>query len=203
MLCKFLKITDKGLIMNIFIKGIASAAVVMICSPISAQAADGKVTFNGEIITNTCTVISGDKDKIVTLPTVQASALSAANQTAGTTPFTIGLENCASASDVSVYFEPNEYVSTEGRLKNSIPTGGSDNGADNVDIELLNNNYGVIDLANQTIDTATGKITGGNSTIVTPVDGSATLPFYARYFATNAAEAGRVSSYINFTIVYP
>lgn len=189
--------------MNRFIKGMASAAVVMMFSPIAAQAVDGKVTFNGEIITNTCTVISGDKDKIVTLPTVQVSALSAANQTAGTTPFTIGLENCASDSNVSVYFEPNEYVSTEGRLKNSIPSGGNDNGADNVDIELLNNNHGVIDLANQTIDPETGKVNGGNSTVVTPVDGSATLPFYARYFATDPAKAGKVSSYVNFTIVYP
>lgn len=189
--------------MNMFIKGMASAAAVMIFAPTVALAADGKVTFNGEIITNTCTVISGDKDKIVTLPTVQVSALSAANQTAGTTPFTIGLENCANASDVSVYFEPNEYVSTEGRLKNTIPAGGAANGANNVDIELLNNNHGVIDLANQTIDPTTGKVTGGNSTVVTPVDGSATLPFYARYFATNAAEAGKVSSYVNFTIVYP
>ncbi|WP_105902573.1 fimbrial protein [Vibrio gangliei] len=188
--------------MNTFIKGMASAAAVMIFAPTVALAADGKVTFNGEIITNTCTVISGDKDKIVTLPTVQVSALSAANQTAGTTPFTIGLENCTTASGVSVYFEPNEYVSTEGRLKNTIPAGVS-GGADNVDIELLNNNHGVIDLANQTIDPTTGKVTGGNSTVVTPVDGSATLPFYARYFATNAAEAGKVSSYVNFTIVYP
>ncbi|EPY4716700.1 TPA: type 1 fimbrial protein [Klebsiella pneumoniae] len=189
--------------MNMFIKGMASAAAVMIFAPTVALAADGKVTFNGEIITNTCTVISGDKDKIVTLPTVQVSALSAANQTAGTTPFTIGLENCATASDVSVYFEPNENVSTEGRLKNTIPAGGAANGANNVDIELLNNNHGVIDLANQTIDPASGKVTGGNSTVVTPVNGSATLPFYARYFATDEAEPGKVSSYVNFTIVYP
>ncbi|HBR1958479.1 TPA: type 1 fimbrial protein [Klebsiella quasipneumoniae subsp. quasipneumoniae] len=192
--------------MNMFIKGMASAAAVMIFAPTVALAADGKVTFNGEIITNTCTVISGDKNKIVTLPTVQVSALSAANQTAGTTPFTIGLENCTGASDVSVYFEPNEYVSTEGRLKNTIPaddSNDSNKGAKNVDIELLNNNHGVINLANQTIDPKTGKVTGGNSTVVTPVDGSATLPFYARYFATNAAEAGKVSSYVNFTIVYP
>ncbi|MGX2009849.1 fimbrial protein, partial [Enterobacter asburiae] len=38
---------------------------------------------------------------------------------------------------------------------------------------------------------------------VTPVNGSATLPFYARYFATDEAEPGKVSSYVNFTIVYP
>lgn len=193
--------------MNMFIKGMASAAVVMIFAPTVTLAADGKVTFNGEIITNTCTVISGDKDKTVTLPTVQVSALSTANQTAGTTPFTIGLENCATDSNVSVYFEPNEYVSTEGRLKNSIPAGPdpapAGGGADNVDIQLLNNNHGVINLANQTIDPETGKVTGGNSTVVTPVDGSATLPFYARYFATNGAEPGKVSSYVNFTIVYP
>ncbi|MFH0265443.1 fimbrial protein [Vibrio rumoiensis] len=189
--------------MNMFIKGMASAAAVMIFAPTVALATDGKVTFNGEIIANTCTVISGDENKTVTLPTVQVSALTAENQTAGTTPFTIGLDNCTIASDVSVYFEPNEYVSTEGRLKNTIPTGGETNGADNVDIELLNNNHGVIDLANQTIDPATGKVTGGNSTVVTTVDGSATLPFYARYFATDAAVAGKVSSNVNFTIVYP
>ncbi|ATP09335.1 type 1 fimbrial protein [Aeromonas salmonicida] len=189
--------------MNMFIKGMVSAAVVMIFAPTVTLAADGKVTFNGEIITNTCTVISADKNKTVTLPTVQVSALSTANQTAGTTPFTIGLENCVN-SDVSVYFEPNEYVSTEGRLKNSIPANPDPaGGAGNVDIELLNNNHGVINLANQTINPATGQVTGGNSTVVTPVNGSATLPFYARYFATDAAEAGKVSSYVNFTIVYP
>ena len=37
--------------MNMFIKGMASAAAVMIFAPTVALAADGKVTFNGEIIT--------------------------------------------------------------------------------------------------------------------------------------------------------
>ena len=34
-------------------------------------------------------------------------------------------------------------------------------------------------------------------------DGSASLPFYARYYATDAAKAGKVAAYVNFTVVYP
>ncbi len=68
----------------------ASFVVMMMLSPVAAQAADGKVTFNGEVIENTCTVVN--KDKTVTLPTVQRSALSSAG--GGRVPFTIDLTSC-------------------------------------------------------------------------------------------------------------
>lgn len=96
-------------------RGMASFVVMMMLSPVAAQAADGKVTFNGEVIENTCTVVN--KDKTVTLPTVQRSALSSAGETAGVVPFTIDLTSCTPGADVSVYFEKDQYVSTEGRLK--------------------------------------------------------------------------------------
>lgn len=73
-------------------RGMASFVVMMMLSPVAAQAADGKVTFNGEVIENTCTVVN--KDKTVTLPTVQRSALSSAGETAGVVPFTIDLTSC-------------------------------------------------------------------------------------------------------------
>ncbi len=98
--------------MKKYSRGMASFVVMMMLSPVAAQAADGKVTFNGEVIENTCTVVN--KDKTVTLPTVQRSALSSAGETAGVVPFTIDLTSWA---DVSVYFEKDQYVSTEGRLK--------------------------------------------------------------------------------------
>lgn len=54
--------------MKKYSNGMASFVVMMMLSPVAAQAADGKVTFNGEVIENTCTVVN--KDKTVTLPTV-------------------------------------------------------------------------------------------------------------------------------------
>lgn len=51
--------------MKKYSKGMASFVVMMMLSPVAAQAADGKVTFNGEVIDNTCTV--KNKDKTVTL----------------------------------------------------------------------------------------------------------------------------------------
>ena len=66
--------------MKKYSRGMASFVVMMMLSPVAAQAADGKVTFNGEVIENTCTVVN--KDKTVTLPTVQRSALSSAGETA-------------------------------------------------------------------------------------------------------------------------
>lgn len=78
--------------MKKYSRGMASFVVMMMLSPVAAQAADGKVTFNGEVIENTCTVVN--KDKTVTLPTVQRSALSSAGETAGVVPFTIDLTSC-------------------------------------------------------------------------------------------------------------
>lgn len=119
--------------MKKYSKGMASFVVMMMLSPVAAQAADGKVTFNGEVIDNTCTV--KNKDKTVTLPTVQRSALSSAGETAGVVPFTIDLTSCSPGTNVSVYFEKDQNVSTEGRLKNTLTDGTE---AENVDVELLN-----------------------------------------------------------------
>ncbi|MDT1879109.1 type 1 fimbrial protein, partial [Acinetobacter baumannii] len=38
--------------------GTASFVAMMMLAPVAAQAADGKVTFNGEVIENTCTVVN-------------------------------------------------------------------------------------------------------------------------------------------------
>lgn len=128
--------------MKKYSRGMASFVVMMMLSPVAAQAADGKVTFNGEVIENTCTVVN--KDKTVTLPTVQRSALSSAGETAGVVPFTIDLTSCTPGADVSVYFEKDQYVSTEGRLKNTLSDGTE---AENVDVELLNTRFTPINLA--------------------------------------------------------
>ncbi|CAM6648283.1 hypothetical protein KLPMCK367M_23785 [Klebsiella pneumoniae] len=47
--------------MKKYSRGMASFVVMMMLSPVAAQAADGKVTFNGEVIENTCTVVNNGK----------------------------------------------------------------------------------------------------------------------------------------------
>ncbi|MEA4655460.1 fimbrial protein [Klebsiella pneumoniae] len=184
--------------MKKYSRGMASFVVMMMLSPVAAQAADGKVTFNGEVIENTCTVVN--KDKTVTLPTVQRSALSSAGETAGVVPFTIDLTSCTPGADVSVYFEKDQYVSTEGRLKNTLSDGTE---AENVDVELLNTRFTPINLAETPAADGTIARPDVIPVAVAEQDGSASLPFYARYYATDAATAGKVATYVNFTVVYP
>ena len=186
--------------MKKYSKGTASFVAMMMLSPVAAQAADGKVTFNGEVIDNTCTV--KNKDKTVTLPTVQRSALSSSGETAGVVPFTIDLTSCTPGTDVSVYFEKDQFVSTEGRLKNTLSDGTE---AENVDVELLNTRFTAINLAESPTIAADGTVARPSviPVAVAEQDGSASLPFYARYYATDAATAGKVATYVNFTVVYP
>ncbi|OSL84468.1 fimbrial protein [Escherichia coli] len=169
-------------------KVVSSFVVMMMLFPVTLQAVDGKITFNGEVIENTCIVVN--KDKTVTLPKVQRSALSGTGEIAGIVPFTIDLTNCTPGTNVSVFFEKDPLVSTEGRLKNTLS-----DGAKNVEVELLNNQFKSINLANPDQDVIPVEVAGQ--------DGSASLPFYTRYYATDATTAGKVATYVNFTLTYP
>ncbi|WP_243397630.1 fimbrial protein, partial [Klebsiella pneumoniae] len=135
-------------------------------------------------------------------PGCRGSALSSAGETAGVVPFTIDLTSCTPGADVSVYFEKDQYVSTEGRLKNTLSDGTE---AENVDVELLNTRFTPINLAETPAVAADGTIARPDviPVAVAEQDGSASLPFYARYYATDAATAGKVATYVNFTVVYP
>lgn len=175
---------------------------VILMSSVAAHAADGQVSFNGEVIENSCQVVQ--KNKVVTLPTVQRSALDAAGATAGVVPFTIDLTGCTAGSNVSVYFEKDSVVSSDGRLLNNVDTSGGDTAAGNVEVELMNNNFGFINLATQPAINTDGTVSGSAVPVSTAdSSGDASLPFYARYYATGASTAGKVNTYVNFTVVYP
>ena len=105
---------------------LATAIAVAAAMPAVSQAADGTITFTGQITSQTCT-ISGNgagKNLTVTLPTVSTSALATAGTTAGRTPFNIALSNCTpNSGNVSTYFEPGATVDTAtGQLVNASGT---------------------------------------------------------------------------------
>lgn len=167
------------------------AACALLTLPLESNAADGEVLIIGEITANTCDITTGNAGlHTVALPTVMARTLNADGKTAGRTPFNVQLDNCSPDSgNVALYFEPG--VNTDmavGRLKNTGT-------AANVQVSLLNESMELIELDQ--------PFSGQNSQTVPIVTGSATLNYFAEYYATGAAGAGTVDTSTSFSIVYP
>ncbi|SCU93441.1 F17 fimbrial protein [Cupriavidus necator] len=156
-----------------------------------AHAADGTITFNGQITAQTCTINGGNSSFAVTLPTVSASTLAASGATAGQTPFQIALTNCTPNGSVHTFFEAGPTTDTA--TGNLILDAG---GASNVQIRLLNGGS-----ANSPIKAGFADASQG-SNVVAITNGSATLPYYAQYYATGVATAGTANSSVLYSIAY-
>jgi len=160
-----------------------------------AHASDGTVTFTGSIQATTCQVESGSKDRAVSLPTVGAAVLGDAGKTSGRTPFELRLTGCTAdeknPQKVRTFFEAGVDVDTStGRLNNSATTGA----AKNVQIQVLNNQHEQISL---------GQAGDQKSQAVTiDKNGNAVLNYFAEYYATGKAEAGKVNSRVQFSLTY-
>lgn len=156
----------------------------------SANAADGNIIITGEITDTTCNIsVNGaGSSTTVVLPTVSTDSLSTAGATAGATPFNIALSGCSGSAlnTASTWFEPGPNVDgTTGRLDNT-------GDAENVQVELLNSNLDAIVVGSPTQNDIPVDISGG----------SGTLNYYARYYATGAAEAGTVNTSLQYTVIY-
>jgi major type 1 subunit fimbrin (pilin) len=172
--------------------GMIAAAVAMAAAlPMASHAADGTITFTGNVTAQTCTINGGAKDFSVNLPTVSASSLATAGETAGRTPFSIQLTNCTSGSgNVHTFFESG--ATTDLQTGNLIVDAG---GASNVQIGLLNG-------ADASPIKAGFADASQNSASVAISNGAATLPYFAQYVATGAATAGAANSNVMYTIAY-
>lgn len=160
-----------------------------------ALAADGTITINGKITDTTCTVSvdNGSASATVTLPTISATALPSANATAGTTPFNISLKDCSgTALKASTYFEAGAFTdAATGRLNIDTAAGA----ASNVQVQLLNANR-------EAIIAGASQAAGQNDIAVDISSGSATLNYFAQYYATGAVGAGAVTTQVDYTITY-
>lgn len=157
----------------------------------TASAADGLISFEGEITDQTCRINGGTGQNFtVTLPKVSSSALVNPGTWAGRTAFNIQLTDCNPlVGPVAVYFEPGaETDIATGRLNVDRGTGL----ATNVQVALLNSD---------TTDIRVGSAQH-NSKSSNLVAGAATLSYYAQYYSLGNATAGNVRSRVNYTIVY-
>lgn len=170
----------------------------------NANAVDGSVTFNGKVVNQTCTVITGKKDQTVKLPTVQSSSLATPKSTAGETPFTISLTGCntkntSGISQVKAFFLPNATNVNE--TTHNLINIATNSPATNVQVQLLNKDLSVIKVGENITDQ---NVTGTDINDAGKTDGTVTaeLKYFARYYATSAAGTGDVNSKVEYNIVY-
>ncbi|ALN55841.1 MULTISPECIES: fimbrial protein [Lysobacter] len=172
----------------------AIAFALALAVPGACFAADGTVHFEGSVIAPTCVLTNGPSpaDIRVKLPAVAVSALSAAGEVAGRTPFIIRVADCdASTTQIQTFFEPGPTINTS---NNNLTLQGGAGTAGNVELQVLNADYSQVLLGN--------PLALQNSQQVAVDTGGAALRYYAQYFATGAATAGSANSSVTFTMIY-
>lgn len=165
----------------------------------SAQASEGTITFNGLVTASTCTVsVDGQNgDATITLPTVDATTLANASETAGRTGFSIALSECTMSTSpentqVSTYFEMGPTVdSATGRLNSS-------GHANNVQLQILEDDGTPINIGNksQAVGNKYQTVVGGSGS------GTATLNYGVEYYATGQSTPGTVISQVVYSMQY-
>ncbi|WP_105896542.1 fimbrial protein [Haemophilus influenzae] len=185
-----------GQTLSAFCRQIALFAC-LIAQPL--YAADGKVTFQGEILSDgTCKIETDSKNRTVTLPTVGKANLSHSGQTAAPVPFSITLKECnaADATKANLLFSG---AATKGQPYLSNATGNGK--AINVGIQIVKADGAGTPIkvdgsqANSEKAPDTGK--EQNGTVIQP-----RFDYFARYYATGAATAGDVEATATFQVQY-
>lgn len=158
-------------------------------------AAGGTITFAGEITSPTCLINGGNggENFEVALPKVAANALRETGAVAGNTTFNINLSNCGyTGGKVRAAFQEGGQVDPRSGRLNLQNVEGADV-AKNVQIELANaeDDKGIV-------------IGEEQATNYFPIseEGSATLNYVARYYATGRAAAGQVRSQVTYVLQY-
>lgn len=161
-----------------------------------AAAADGTITFTGEILATTCNVNGGDNTDggsgsfAVNLPTLSTSSLGA-NEKAGYTVFSVSLTgdvDCQDGKTASMHYEVPQSPQinpTTGNLNNAGTATG-------VEVALLNDSGLPI------------NIYTGAGTSEADINGNAATLTYTAYYQAGAtgASAGTVNTSVVYSMTY-
>lgn len=156
-------------------------------SAVAAHAADGTVHFNGNIVSDACTIDASGQNLTVNMGDVATAAFSAVGDKASPSKFSINVTDCPdTVKQVSVKFDGTSDSDNTDLLKLD-----SDQTAKGVAIEIASDAGTAIPL-----HSASPAYTVAD-------DGSATLDFVGRYVSTAATvEAGTANATSQFTINY-
>ncbi|MTD28727.1 fimbrial protein [Erwinia sorbitola] len=169
---------------------LATSLAAVIAIPASAiAAADGTITFTGEITNTTCAISvngSASANTAVTFDPVSATSLTTNGAVGAEKPITMSLTDCQNPTEnVRAVFDSAHTDPTTGNLANTGTAG-------NVQVQLLDSTRSAINLNNP-------QSSGPSFNIV---DGKASLHYYARYFATDQVTGGDVNTLVNYSLSY-
>lgn len=166
-----------------------------------AAAFDGQITFEGSISDVTCIVTGGEEGGTestsgtftINLPNVSTTALKTSGQRAGDTKFYLKLSGaqCTDGKTANVIFEraQSDIDSATGNLTNLVS--GSEGGSKNVQVALLNKDKTPLNLN-----------TVGSHQPVKIANNTARFDYWAQYYATGQATAGKVKGLVTYSISY-
>lgn len=176
---------------------LACVALLDCIVALPAYAYDGKVTFQGEILSDgTCKIETDSQNRTVTLPTVGKANLSSAGQTAAPVPFSIRLKDCNADDAIKA-----NLLFKGGTVGNYLSNKTGDGKATNVGIQIVKADGTGTPIkvdgseANREKAPDTGK--EKNGTVIQP-----RFDYFARYYATDAATAGDVEATATFEVQY-
>ncbi|OLY73125.1 pilus assembly protein [Pseudomonas sp. ATCC PTA-122608] len=156
----------------------------------TASAANGTVSFTGEIVQSTCAVVSADQTKTVVLGKYPTSAFPKSGATSGAKAFSISLEKCE-AGDYTLRFDGNTPTGNPNLL---AVTGG----ATGVGVEILDNNSAIVPITQDVVAPASVTVAATGAS-----PGTAVFNLRARYKSyQDAVTAGQANSNATFTIQY-
>ncbi|AGV12085.1 TPA: fimbrial protein [Haemophilus influenzae] len=184
-----------GQTLSAFCRQIALFAC-FIAPPLYAH--DGRVTFEGEILSDgTCKIETDSKNRTVTLPTVGKANLSHPGQTAAPVPFSITLKECNAVDAKKANLLFSGAVTGQIYLSNATGSGK----ATNVGIQIVKADGAGTPIkvdgsqANSEKAPDTGK--EQNGTVIQP-----RFDYFAHYYAIGAATAGDVEATATFQVQY-
>ncbi|AOY02230.1 hypothetical protein BJP62_05935 [Jeongeupia sp. USM3] len=169
-----------------------SAGFAISAAPVQAG---GSIAVVGAVNSSTCVVDGAAAGQAVVLPSVGVSALPNLADTAGDTPFSISMTDCAVDAGkthlVHAFFEAGPRTNSEGRLTPDRDTGG----ADGVEIEVLNEDRTPVRLGWDDASQNSQKV-------VVNADGSIQMQYVARYYRSGELRPGELDASVQYSIVY-
>lgn len=187
---------------KIILSALLIAGFGVAAAPTVARAADGTINITGLLTAGTCKITGGSPyTQAVVLPTIQATSLTGVGTVAGATAFSFAIAGCAitgtgAPTKATTYFEPGANIDSV--THNLLSTGG----ATGVEVQLLNG-PGSTAAASSAILLGNPTATQNSGTVTISATGTATMNYYAQYYASSAAPtAGTVISAATFTMVY-
>ncbi|WON77479.1 fimbrial protein [Serratia sp. UGAL515B_01] len=168
-------------------------ALAMAVSVGANAVSSGTVTFNGELVADTCTISSDSINKIVQLPKIPTQDLNVSGAQAGSREFQLNVEACpASITQVAAHFNAiggSAFDPTTGNLVNAS-TSTAPAAAKEVQVRLYNADGSQIRVG------STGKF-------FDVVDEKASMTYVGGYYATGVTTPGPVTSVASYTLAYP